>query len=100
MKTDDDAFVRVDEIHSSVKQLNVSHGLLYGRINSDSGPHRNPESKWYISPEVMSVQYKTDERINSDGCNDGCIVAHYQEPRRMLCMWEKLLRTNQATCCN
>lgn len=115
MKTDDDAFVRVDEIHSSVKQLNVSHGLLYGRINSDSGPHRNPESKWYISPEVMSaqqsvlynqfhkslpVQYKTDERINSDGCNDGCIVAHYQEPRHMLCMWEKLLRTNQATCCN
>lgn len=88
MKTDDDAFVRVDEIHSSVKQLNVSHGLLYGRINSDSGPHRNP------------VQYKTDERINSDGCNDGCIVAHYQEPRHMLCMWEKLLRTNQATCCN
>uniref|UniRef100_A0A0A9DQC6 Uncharacterized protein n=1 Tax=Arundo donax TaxID=35708 RepID=A0A0A9DQC6_ARUDO len=49
MKTDDDAFVRVDEIQSSVKQLNVSHGLLYGRINSDSGPHRNPESKWYIS---------------------------------------------------
>lgn len=48
----------------------------------------------------LPVQYKTDERINSDGCNDGCIVAHYQEPRRMLCMWEKLLRTNQATCCN
>jgi hypothetical protein len=48
----------------------------------------------------LPVQYKTDERINSDGCNDGCIVAHYQEPRHMLCMWEKLLRTNQATCCN
>lgn len=56
MKTDDDAFVRVDEIHSTVKQLNVSRGLLYGRINSDSGPHRNPESKWYISQEVNSSQ--------------------------------------------
>ncbi|KAG8071185.1 hypothetical protein GUJ93_ZPchr0006g41863 [Zizania palustris] len=155
MKTDDDAFVRVDEIHSSVKQLNVTRGLLYGRINSDSGPHRNPESKWYISPEEwpedkyppwahgpgyvvsqdiakaisswyktshlkmfkledvamgiwidemrkggLPVQYKTDERINSDGCKDGYVVAHYQEPRHMLCMWEKLLRTNQATCCN
>ena len=54
MKTDDDSFVRVHEIYSSVKQLNVSNGLLYGRINSDSGPHRNNESKWYISPEVMS----------------------------------------------
>jgi len=52
MKTDDDAFVRVDEIRSTIKQLNVSNGLLYGRIDSDSSPHRNPESKWYISQEV------------------------------------------------
>jgi len=51
MKTDDDAFVRVDEIRSTIKQLNVSNGLLYGRIDSDSSPHRNPESKWYISQE-------------------------------------------------
>ncbi|GJM85344.1 hypothetical protein PR202_ga01098 [Eleusine coracana subsp. coracana] len=155
MKTDDDAFVRVDEIQSSVKQLNVSNGLLYGRINFDSGPHRNPESKWYISQEgwpeekyppwahgpgyVVSqdiamtikawyktthlkmfkledvamgiwvndmkkgglpVRYETDVRINIDGCKDGYIVAHYQEPRRMLCMWENLLRTNEAACCN
>ncbi|KAL6899290.1 hypothetical protein ACP4OV_005948 [Aristida adscensionis] len=154
MKTDDDAFVRVDEIHSSLKTLNTSHGLLYGRINSDSRPHRNPESKWYISHEEwpeekyppwahgpgyvvsqdiattintwyktshlkmfkledvamgiwindmekegLQVKYKTDERIYIDGCKDGYIVAHYQEPRQMLCMWEKLLRTNQAACC-
>ncbi|KAL6634613.1 hypothetical protein ACP70R_027284 [Stipagrostis hirtigluma subsp. patula] len=155
MKTDDDAFVRVDEIQSSVKQLNVSHGLLYGRINSVSGPHRDPQSKWYISREEwpeekyppwahgpgyvvsqdiakainnwykngdlkmfkledvamgiwvndmkksgLPVKYETDERIHIDGCKDGYMVAHYQEPRQMLCMWEKLLRTNQAACCN
>ncbi|OEL15544.1 Beta-1,3-galactosyltransferase GALT1 [Dichanthelium oligosanthes] len=155
MKTDDDAFVRVDEIQSTIKQLNVSNGLLYGRINSDSGPHRNPESKWYISHEEwpeekyppwahgpgyvvsqdiareinswykashlkmfkledvamgiwvndlkkdgLAVKYETDKRINTDGCNDGYIVAHYQEPRNMLCLWEKLLRTHQAQCCN
>ncbi|XP_044416598.1 beta-1,3-galactosyltransferase GALT1-like [Triticum aestivum] len=155
MKTDDDAFVRVHEIYSSVKQLNVSNGLLYGRINSDSGPHRNSESKWYISPEEwpeeryppwahgpgyvvsediaktintwyktsrlkmfkledvamgiwvdemkkggLPVRYETDERIHTDGCKEGYIVAHYQEPRNMLCIWETLLRTNQAMCCN
>ncbi|KAK3154453.1 hypothetical protein QOZ80_2BG0190690 [Eleusine coracana subsp. coracana] len=155
LKTDDDAFVRVDEIQSSIKQLNVTHGLLYGRINSDSAPHRNPESKWYISQEEwpeekyppwahgpgyvvsqdiamtikawyktthlkmfkledvamgiwvndmkkggLPVRYETDVRINIDGCKDGYIVAHYQEPRRMLCMWENLLRTNEAACCN
>ncbi|CAN6278973.1 unnamed protein product [Urochloa humidicola] len=155
MKTDDDAFVRVDEVQSTINQLNISNGLLYGRINSDSGPHRNPESKWYISqkewPEEkyppwahgpgyvvsqdiarkintwykanhlkmfkledvamgiwvndlkkdgLPVRYETDTRINTEGCNDGYIVAHYQEPRDMLCLWEKILRTRQAECCN
>ena len=52
MKTDDDAFVRVDEILASMDRINVSHGLLFGLINSDSRPHRSPDSKWYISPEV------------------------------------------------
>jgi hypothetical protein len=52
MKTDDDAFVRVDEVLASLNRINVSHGLLFGLINSESRPHRNPESKWYISPEV------------------------------------------------
>lgn len=52
MKTDDDAFVRVDEVMTSLANLNVSRGLLYGLINSDSRPHRDPDSKWYISPEV------------------------------------------------
>ncbi|XP_059670345.1 beta-1,3-galactosyltransferase GALT1-like [Cornus florida] len=51
MKTDDDSFVRVDEVIASLKRTNVAHGLLYGLINSDSRPHRNSDSKWYISPE-------------------------------------------------
>ncbi|OVA08993.1 Galectin [Macleaya cordata] len=51
MKTDDDAFVRIDEVLSSLNRINVTHGLLYGLINSDSRPHRNTDSKWYISPE-------------------------------------------------
>lgn len=52
MKTDDDALVRVDEVLASLKRINAQSGLLYGLINSDSQPHRNPESKWYISMEV------------------------------------------------
>lgn len=53
MKTDDDAFVRVDEVLTSLKMIDVHSGLLYGLINSESRPHRNPESKWYISLEVI-----------------------------------------------
>ncbi|KAH9676529.1 beta-1,3-galactosyltransferase galt1 [Citrus sinensis] len=51
MKTDDDAFVRVDEVLASLNRANVTQGLLYGLINADARPHRSPDSKWYISPE-------------------------------------------------
>lgn len=52
MKTDDDSFVRVDEVIASLERLKVRESLLYGLIDSDSKPQRNHNSKWYISPEV------------------------------------------------
>ncbi|KAG7979297.1 hypothetical protein I3843_05G123800 [Carya illinoinensis] len=153
MKTDDDAFVRVDEVLASLNRINVTLGLLYGLINSDSRPHRNPESKWYISPEewpeerypawahgpgyvvshdiakeiywryqkgnlkmfkledvamgiwiaemkeILKVRYENDERIHNEGCKDGYVVAHYQGPREMLCLWQKIQEGNGARCC-
>ncbi|XP_027100501.1 beta-1,3-galactosyltransferase GALT1-like [Coffea arabica] len=154
MKTDDDAFVRVDEILASLNRINVSRGLLYGLINSDSHPHRSPDSKWYISPEEwpddsyppwahgpgyvvsndiaqaiykryrkgqlkmfkledvamgiwisdmkkqgLEVKYETDERIFNVGCRDGYVIAHYQGPREMLCLWQKLQEAKRANCC-
>lgn len=51
MKTDDDAFVRIDEVLSSLKGKAVN-GLLYGLISFESAPHRDKDSKWYISTEV------------------------------------------------
>jgi beta-1,3-galactosyltransferase len=154
MKTDDDAFVRVDEVLASLNRVKASHGLLYGLINSDSQPHRNPDSKWYISPEEwpeqryppwahgpgyvvsndiakainnkhkkgqlkmfkledvamgiwiadlkkngLEVRYEQEERIYNEGCKDGYVVAHYQGPREMLCLWQKLQEGNRAFCC-
>lgn len=65
MKTDDDAFVRVDEVLGSLHRINVAHGLLYGLINSDSRPHRSTDSKWYISPEVeiSSLLFKNNPLV-------------------------------------
>ncbi|KAF3789345.1 Beta-1-3-galactosyltransferase 15 [Nymphaea thermarum] len=155
MKTDDDAFVRVDEILASLNQKNIKQGLLYGLINYDSEPHRDPESKWYISPEEwpedkyppwahgpgyvishdvadlvvrkhkkrrlkmfkledvamgmwiadlkkggLAVQYVNDDRVYNTGCTDGYVVAHYQEPREMLCLWQRLSEGGGAICCN
>lgn len=154
MKTDDDAFVRVDEVMTSLADLNVSRGLLYGLINSDSRPHRDPDSKWYISPEEwpedtyppwahgpgyvvssdiattiykkhkrgrlkmfkledvamgiwiadikkkgLEIKYAKEDRIFNEGCKDGYIIAHYQAPRELLCLWQKLQEGNRATCC-
>lgn len=51
MKTDDDAFVRIDEVLSGLKSRPAS-GLLYGLISFDSSPDRDKDSKWHISMEV------------------------------------------------
>ena len=53
MKTDDDAFVRIDQVLTSLKEK-PSNGLLYGRISFDSSPHRDTDSKWYISNEAST----------------------------------------------
>ncbi|CAB4295256.1 unnamed protein product [Prunus armeniaca] len=154
MKTDDDAFVRVDEVLASLNRIKVTRGLLYGLINSDSRPHRNPDSKWYISPEEwpeqtyppwahgpgyvvsndiakavsaryrkgslkmfkledvamgiwiadmkkegLNVQYVKEEKVYNEGCKDGYVVAHYQGPREMLCLWQKIQEGQVAKCC-
>ncbi|WOK96831.1 beta-1,3-galactosyltransferase GALT1-like [Canna indica] len=154
MKTDDDAFVRVDELLASLKRENVTHGLLFGRINLESQPERDPESKWYITPqewpeekyppwahgpgyvvsrdiaktvykkykkgrlkmfkledvamgiwieemkkEGVHINYVNEMRIHSDGCGNGYMVAHYQEPRELLCLWQKLHENHQPICC-
>ncbi|ESQ34316.1 hypothetical protein EUTSA_v10007037mg [Eutrema salsugineum] len=155
MKTDDDAFVRVDEVLLSLSMINNTRGLIYGLINSDSQPIRNPESKWYISYEEwpeekyppwahgpgyivsrdiaesvgklfkegnlkmfkledvamgiwiadlkkhsgLEPHYENDGRIISDGCKDGYVVAHYQSPAEMTCLWRKYQETKRSLCC-
>lgn len=153
MKTDDDAFVRIDEVLSSLKGKDPN-GLLYGGISFESAPHRDKENKWYISPEeyppasyppwahgpgyIISrdiakfivqghqemelmlfkledvavgiwveefrrkghkVQYVNDERFYNAGCESGYILAHYQNPRMVLCLWEKLQKEHEPNCC-
>ncbi|XWS38895.1 hypothetical protein CRYUN_Cryun18bG0002400 [Craigia yunnanensis] len=153
MKTDDDAFVRIDEVLSSLKGK-ASNGLLYGLIAFDSSPHRDKDSKWYISDKEwphssyppwahgpgyivsrdiakfivrghqerelklfkledvamgiwieefkisgQEVHYITDERFYNAGCETNYVVAHYQGPRMLLCLWEKLQKEHQANCC-
>ncbi|KAJ4832964.1 hypothetical protein Tsubulata_010136 [Turnera subulata] len=154
MKTDDDSFVRVDEVLTSLSRANVSNGLLYGLINFDAQPQRSTDSKWYISYEEwpeptyppwahgpgyvvssdiakeiyerhrkgslkmfkledvamgiwladmkregLQVSYVKEERVYIEGCKDGYVVAHYQTPRDMLCLWQKL-QNNMTECCS
>lgn len=153
MKTDDDAFVRIDQVLTSLKEK-PSNGLLYGRVSLDSSPHRDRDSKWYISNEEwphdayppwahgpgyiisrdiakfivrghqerdlklfkledvamgiwieqfknsgQEVHYMTDDRFYNAGCETDYILAHYQSPRLVLCLWEKLRKEHQPACC-
>lgn len=48
----------------------------------------------------LDIRYVNEERVYNEGCNDGYVVAHYQEPRDMLCLWQKLLEGKTAKCCS
>ncbi|KAL6292907.1 hypothetical protein ACE6H2_001049 [Prunus campanulata] len=153
MKTDDDAFVRIDEVISSLKGK-ATNGLLYGLIAFESAPDREKGSKWYIDNKewphasyppwahgpgyIISrdiakfivhghqesdlklfkledvamgiwieqfknsgheVNYVTDDRFYSAGCESNYILAHYQSPRLVLCLWEKLQKEHEPVCC-
>ncbi|KAJ0980554.1 hypothetical protein J5N97_008809 [Dioscorea zingiberensis] len=154
MKTDDDAFVRIDEVLSNLKK-HVPRGLLYGQIAFESSPHRDKDSKWYISPEewphdsyppwahgpgyIISrdiakfivqghqernlqlfkledvatgiwiqefkksgreVNYVSDDRFHNEGCESNYVLAHYQGPRMLLCLWDNLQRQHEPICCD
>ncbi|GKB37548.1 proteasome activator subunit 4-like protein, partial [Tanacetum coccineum] len=55
IKTNDDAFVHVDEVLASLNRVNMIHGLLYSLINPDSQPHQNPDSKSKLGRRVKSL---------------------------------------------
>ncbi|KAI3993357.1 hypothetical protein MKX01_010100 [Papaver californicum] len=138
MKTDDDAFVRIDEILAGLKGK-PPNGLLYGLISFDSEPIKDSNSKWYISDEELphslyppwahghqerylklfkledvamgiwidqfkkngqEVHYMKDDWFKISGCEESYILAHYQNPSMVLCLWEKLQKEHEAVCCD
>lgn len=52
-----------------------------------------------IKKKGLEVKYIKEERVYNEGCKDGYVVAHYQGPREMLCLWQKLQEGNSARCC-
>lgn len=154
MKTDDDTFVRVDEVLLALNETKTTKGLLYGLISFVSEPHRNEESKWYISKKewaqevyppwahgpgyVISediakfvveghrenkltlfkledvamgiwveeykksghkVYYVNNNQFFNNGCEPDYVIAHYQGPRSILCLWQKLQQGSGPVCC-
>lgn len=49
--------------------------------------------------EGHKVQYITDERFHNAGCESNYILAHYQSPRKVLCLWDKLQNDHKPKCC-
>lgn len=48
---------------------------------------------------VAPVQYSHNWKFCQYGCMEGYFTAHYQSPRQMICLWDKLSR-GRARCCN
>jgi len=52
-----------------------------------------------MKKEGLEVRYENEARVYNEGCKDGYVVAHYQGPRELLCLWHKLQELKRATCC-
>ena len=47
----------------------------------------------------QEVNYTNDDRFHNVGCESDYVLAHYQGPRLLLCLWEKLQKEHEAVCC-
>ncbi|KAG5087503.1 hypothetical protein JHK86_000115 [Glycine max] len=52
-----------------------------------------------MKKEGLEVCYENEIRVYLEGCKDGYVVSHYQGPREMLFLWQKLLVDKHAKCC-
>ncbi|WMV35375.1 hypothetical protein MTR67_028760 [Solanum verrucosum] len=66
------------------KMEDVSMGMWVEKFNSSSRP----------------VQYVHSLKFSQSGCVDDYYTAHYQSPRQMICMWNKLQQLGRPQCCN
>jgi len=46
------------------------------------------------------VYYLHSLKFCQFGCVEGYITAHYQSPRQMMCLWDKLEMQTIPECCN
>lgn len=46
------------------------------------------------------VEYVHSYKFCQFGCIKDYYTAHYQSPRQMICMWEKLQEQGRPLCCN
>ncbi|GMH15340.1 hypothetical protein Nepgr_017181 [Nepenthes gracilis] len=50
--------------------------------------------------KTRRVEYLHDSRFCQFGCVDGYFTAHYQSPKQMICLWDKLRNEGKPRCCN
>jgi len=66
------------------KMEDVSVGMWVEQFNNGTKP----------------VDYIHSLRFCQFGCIENYLTAHYQSPRQMICLWDKLVLTGKPQCCN
>ncbi|KHG11700.1 putative beta-1,3-galactosyltransferase 19 -like protein [Gossypium arboreum] len=115
MKCDDDTFVRVDSVIKEAKKYG-DKSMYIGNMNYYHKPLR--DGKWAVTYELFKmedvsmgmwvekfnsskpVEYEHSLKFCQFGCVEDYYTAHYQSPRQMLCMWDKLINVGKPQCCN
>ena len=68
----------------SQKQIqNINLGFLLADVQAGGC------SAMRCGMKPLMSKYENDARMLVEGCEDGYVVAHYKEPRQMMCLLEK-----------
>ncbi|KAK6922090.1 Glycosyl transferase, family 31 [Dillenia turbinata] len=116
MKCDDDTFVRVDAVIAEARKVKDGNSFYVGNINYYHQPLRH--GKWAVTFELFKmedvsmgtwvekfnisrpVEYLHSLKFCQFGCIENYFTAHYQSPKQMMCLWDKLQTNGKAQCCN
>lgn len=52
-----------------------------------------------FAKEKYLVEYVDIKRFVQNHCEENYLCTHYQSPRQMMCLWDKLRATNEGKCC-
>ncbi|KAL2608122.1 hypothetical protein R1flu_026695 [Riccia fluitans] len=90
-------YIISSDIAKFVSQMSGQQGLKFFKLEDVA------MGIWiekYRRQHRRGIEYLDNQKFVSAGCEDNYVIAHYQNPRQMLCLWQELKTKGTPVCCD